>query len=472
MRRWSRKLCSGILVLALVLQGPGLQAKEQVIRVTSLEELEDWLGRRGDQVLELGRSIGITRTLKVRGTKLLRGGGKMIYRQGQSDLLRVAGATLILENVKISGRKKKAGKRASALSVGEGGMVLMKSGSLENNYNVAGGPAVRIQEGGTFEIQGGSIKNNRATGQGKRWGRDARGGAILNFGKCIVTFGSLTSNCARGIEMKHKGYGGVGGAIYNAGQCYVQKGEIKRNQASSGGGGIYSKKGSHIWIRGGSILDNTAKKGKDLYIFPETLRGEDNGKIGDVYEFKRDKKLRESPSPAPSRSPEPKEKIRTSSKPLETKGPTRPPAATPQPGPKGEKEEVLQGEKRYFFDWEVRGFTRSQWAKSLGVEEESIGEREDFLTNQVGVYPVLLEGKSGKTYRFEIEIVEEGVEEVREREEEIRFCEEGSSQNPSAETWYFSREDLEEIKDYLERRQGRSLGEFCQMLEDKRREPA
>ncbi|MCR5691118.1 MAG: hypothetical protein K6G62_02760 [Eubacterium sp.] len=471
MKRWSRRFCSGLLILALGVQGPGVMAKEETVRVSSLEELETWLARPGDQVLELERNIGVTRTLKVKGTKLLRGRGREIYRLGQSDLLRVAGATLVLDKVKISGRKKKARDRATALSVGEGGMVLMKGGSLEKNYNVAGGPAVCIQEGGTFELQGGSIKNNRATGQGRRLGRDARGGAILNFGKCIVTFGSLKSNCARGIEKNHKGYGGVGGAIYNAGQCYVQKGEIKRNQASSGGGGIYSKRGSHIWIRGGSILDNTAKKGKDLYIFPQTLWGEDNGTIGDVYEFRKEKKPRVSPSPAPSERPEPKKDTEKSPAPRETKGPTSPPEASPKARQEAQREEVLQGEKRYFFDWEVRNFSRSQWAESLGVEEGSIGGQEGFLTNQVGVYEALLEGKNGRTYRLEIEIVKEGVEEVREKEEEIRFCKEGSSQSPR-ETWFFSREDLEEIKAYLEERQGTSLEEFCQTLEDKRREPA
>ena len=138
------------------------------------------------------------------------------------------GTTLILENIRLSGRERNI---SSLIVVEEGGKVIINSGTfIVNNgnesQNFGGGVTVNI--GGEFIMNGGEINENSSYYPQDYFGAGAGGGGVL------VRGGAFTMNGGRFFENVAAGGGAV--MVRRGGTFTMNNGEIHRNIAREGGG--------------------------------------------------------------------------------------------------------------------------------------------------------------------------------------------------------------------------------------------
>ncbi len=140
----------------------------------------------------------------------------------------------------------------------------MNGGIISNNISGDNGGGIGmygVRRACFVIINGGEITGNTSGHQG---------GAISNLdSSLIINGGKIYNNYA------YHG-GGIGSENYNDGNIYedltfiyISGGEIYGNKAKSYGGGIVTDK-MKIILDGGSIFDNIAEKGNDLYMFAST----------------------------------------------------------------------------------------------------------------------------------------------------------------------------------------------------------
>ncbi len=278
--------------------------------VSSQTEFERALAARGELQIILKKDITVDRLLYVRGKKTVYGGnyrirrkaasgntykGTLLYMQGEAlqlsnitlegngkservsgdingKLIEVAAGTLILD----SGTKLSSNYNFSSYTDGGGGItvhnqgqVIMKPGSvISDHLSMTGGSGVRIERGGTFIMEGGTIRDNVVVGQRDDSGFDGRGGAIHNRGTVWIKDGAICGNFARGYVRNGQAYGGYGGAIYNQGTLRITGGMIRENQASFGGGAIYTNEKGMVVMEGGEISYNQSEgqRGGGIYL--------------------------------------------------------------------------------------------------------------------------------------------------------------------------------------------------------------
>lgn len=280
-------------------------------QVGTLRELEQALAAAGDLTIHLKSNITVSKCLRVKGNKILSGGGiyqirrksasgstykgTLVHMQGSmlklrgitmngsgrsstvsgdvnGKLIEINSGTVVLE----SGAKLIANYNVSSFTDGGGGITVhaggtavMKPGSaIRDNLTITGGSGVRIEAGGMFIMEGGTIADNAVVGQRKDTGFDGRGGAVHNRGITLIQGGVIRDNAAAGYEDGGERYGGYGGAVYNQNILTVTGGTLTNNMGAFAGGAIYTNERSSVTIEGGVICENTSpeQRGGGIYI--------------------------------------------------------------------------------------------------------------------------------------------------------------------------------------------------------------
>lgn len=277
----------------------------------TLRELEQALISAGDAVVDLRSDITVNKCLKVRGSKVIDGGGKYRIRRKSAQgntykgtLLCMQGRKLILRDVALSGSGRspsvsgdvngklieveagtvvlESGARLVAnynissftdggggITVHDGGTVVMKAGSsIRDNLTITGGSGIRVEAGGMFVMEGGTIAGNAVLGQREDTGFDGRGGAIHNRGVVLIRDGVIQGNMAAGYERDGMCYGGYGGAIYNQNIVTIAGGTIEDNKGTFAGGAVYTNESGILTVEGGQICGNTSpgQRGGGIYV--------------------------------------------------------------------------------------------------------------------------------------------------------------------------------------------------------------
>lgn len=289
-------------------------------------ELEQALGAPGQATVHLRSDITVSKCLKVKGTKVLDGGGKYRIRRKAASgatykgtLFQMQGNMFKLKDVTVSGSGKSvsvsgdingklieidsgtvvlaSGARLNAnynlstltdggggITVHAGGTAVMKDGSaIRDNLTITGGSGVRVEPGGMFIMEGGTIADNAVLGQGKGTDFDGRGGAVHNRGIVMIQGGTIMRNAAAGYENGGESYGGFGGAIYNQSTLTVTGGTIKNNRATFAGGAVYTNESGTVSMEGGKICNNSSAgmRGGGIYISASSTVSMDGGTICD-----------------------------------------------------------------------------------------------------------------------------------------------------------------------------------------------
>lgn len=289
-------------------------------------ELEQALGAPGQATVHLRSDITVSKCLKVRGSKVLDGGGIYRIRRKSASggtykgtLFQMQGSLFKLKDVTVNGSGKSAsvsgdingklieidsgtvvlasGAKLTAnynvstltdggggITVHAGGTAVMKDGSaIRDNLTITGGSGVRVEEGGMFIMEGGTIAHNAVLGQRRDTGFDGRGGAVHNRGIVIIQGGTIAENVAAGYETAGESYGGFGGAIYNQSTLTVTGGTIKNNKATAAGGAVYTNESGTVSMEGGKICNNSSpgKRGGGIYISASAAVFMDGGTICD-----------------------------------------------------------------------------------------------------------------------------------------------------------------------------------------------
>lgn len=289
-------------------------------------ELEQALGAPGQATVHLRSDITVSKCLKVRGSKVLDGGGKYRIRRKSASggtykgtLFQMQGSLFKLKDVTVSGSGKNAsvsgdingklieidsgtvvlasGAKLNAnynvssltdggggITVHAGGTAVMKDGSaIRDNLTITGGSGVRVEAGGMFIMEGGTIADNAVLGQRRDTGFDGRGGAVHNRGIVIIQGGTIAGNVAAGYETGGGTYGGFGGAVYNQSTLTVTGGTIKDNKATAAGGAVYTNESGTVSMEGGRICNNSSpgKRGGGIYISASAAVFMDGGTICD-----------------------------------------------------------------------------------------------------------------------------------------------------------------------------------------------
>lgn len=180
-----------------------------------------------------------------------------ILTEGSAPLINVLG-DFIIDGATIQYAKNTC--EGAAIYI-DGGSVIMKGGSISNNYalsNKSGG-AVSLNNAATFTMEEGIISNNIAS---------ASGGAFMvrNGSNLTVNDGTISGNKA--LVTSNNG----GGAIYQHRKTIVNinGGTISGNQSSNNGGAIFvlSNESDHSTLKmtSGTIEENTAINGGGIYL--------------------------------------------------------------------------------------------------------------------------------------------------------------------------------------------------------------
>ena len=151
---------------------------------------------------------------------------------------------LTLDGVTLVGLKDNDN---SLVQVGEGGELVLKSGTITGNTRIGGnfnGAGVTV--GGIFTMEGGTISGNASTSKEK-----GSGGGVFSNGTFTMTGGAITDNTSRD-----------GGGLAYTGTFPMTGGEISGNTATRHGGGIrIFSEGDYVGrftMEGGAIYGNTA----------------------------------------------------------------------------------------------------------------------------------------------------------------------------------------------------------------------
>ena len=148
-------------------------------------------------------------------------------------------------------------KPKGAVSVEDGGTLVMKSGSTIQGFDMLIS-AVYVKQGGIFTMDGGTIKNN-----------SAQGSSILVEGNFTMNGGEISGNTQCGatntqISGSNQFYNGAGVCVYN-GTFTMKSGKIINNTSCAFnynsnlptlGGGVYVRAGASFIMEGGEISGN------------------------------------------------------------------------------------------------------------------------------------------------------------------------------------------------------------------------
>lgn len=182
----------------------------------------------------------------------------------------------------------------SMIWVQNGRLELLKDGVLRNNDLAGNGGAIGTSEGGASRSNiRGTICGNYASGNGGAISSNgyvdiydtaviqenaaaAQGGVVNNWGGGVMTIhgGTFTGNKAD-----------KGGVVSTDGKLEIQSGSMSGNHAAQGGA-VYvvsSNDGRSALIYGGSIKENQAEKGADIYQSTQHAKFKGNAEIGEVY---------------------------------------------------------------------------------------------------------------------------------------------------------------------------------------------
>lgn len=291
--------------------------------VRTLGELEQALRASGERTIYLKADITVSRCLKVKGSKLLHGGGTYRIRRRtaagnvyKGTLLQMQGRQLTIRDLTLNGGKSgdvngklieidtgtvclENGAKLAAnynvssftdggggITVHAGGTAVLKPGSaIRDNISLTGGSAVRVETGGMFVMEGGTIADNAVLGQRKDSDFDGRGGAIHNRGIVFLQGGTITGNTAVGYEKGVERHGGYGGAVFNKGVLTISGGMIVNNKASFAGGAVYATADSVLNMNGGEMTGNAAtnERGGGIYMSAGANVNVNGGRIADNF---------------------------------------------------------------------------------------------------------------------------------------------------------------------------------------------
>lgn len=315
MGRWLKTALIAAALIGIAGVKPGTDGNTAhaaaVRRVGTLRELEQALRSTGDAVVSLSSDITVNKCLRVKGSKVIDGGGGYRIRRKSAQgntykgtLLCMQGRRLTLRDVALSGSGRspfvsgdvngklieveagtvvlESGAKLSenynissftdgggGITVHAGGSVIMKDGSsIRDNLTITGGSGIRVEAGGVFVMDGGTIADNAVLGQREDTGFDGRGGAIHNRGVVRIRDGVIKGNMAAGYERGGVCYGGYGGAIYNQNTVTIEGGTIEDNKGAFAGGAVYTNESGVLTMEGGRICGNASpgQRGGGIYV--------------------------------------------------------------------------------------------------------------------------------------------------------------------------------------------------------------
>ncbi len=284
-------------------------------------ELEQALRANGERTIYVKADITVSRCLKVKGSKLLHGGGSYRIRRKTASgssykgtLFQMQGRQLTIRDLTLNGGKSgdvngklievdtgtvcletgaklTANQNVSSFTDGGGGMTVhaggtavMKPGSvIRDNLSLTGGSGVRVETGGMFVMEGGTIADNAVLGQRKDSDFDGRGGAIHNRGIVFLQGGTIQGNEAVGYEKGEERHGGYGGAVFNKGVLTISGGMIVDNKAAFAGGAVYTTADSVLNMSGGEMTGNAApnERGGGIYMSAGANVNMNGGRLAD-----------------------------------------------------------------------------------------------------------------------------------------------------------------------------------------------
>ena len=116
-----------------------------------------------------------------------------------------------------------------------------KNGIITGGNSIGNGGGFYV-DGGTLHLKGGSIAENNTLKHG--------GGIYIDGAELFLEGGSVSDNKA----------GKQGGGIYvNDATLTIEDGEISRNYSVKDGGGVYAYENSTVYMKGGTVADNTSE---------------------------------------------------------------------------------------------------------------------------------------------------------------------------------------------------------------------
>ncbi len=182
----------------------------------------------------------------------------------------------LLVSTSVSGYIGGSSKGNTATSYGGGiynassTAITISKGTISYNSAQSGGG---IYNAGTITLSGATISYNTATNTGGGLANNKtmtfssgtlsnneapKGAGIFNLTSQTITIsgGTISSNKAISADDS------IGGGMYNCGICKLTGGTFKGNQATSGGGGIYSS--GSLYISGTATIGGTSANGNSL----------------------------------------------------------------------------------------------------------------------------------------------------------------------------------------------------------------
>ncbi len=450
----------------------------------------------------------------------------MIYGR----LIEVSQGTVVMEGqsvLKENINTTQVSDGGGAVLIKQGGAFEMNGGEIRENANVTCGAGVRIEKGGIFVITAGKIENNCAQGVGAYETFDGRGGGIYNAGTVEIQGGFLAGNQALHYTQGNLCYGGVGGMMFNIGTCVISGGTIGDNRCSFQGNAIYTANPSQLDIAGGIIkgdivcegsctllgkprIDTLQLKGKTVInarkyssgnrvlLIPDNykngrclIKGDGNFDLPTQkkYQLKKRKdgiyltlKKKTIRRKNEEKTPEFVTK-------KEKKADLKLPENSVSTGVEKKKQKrrkmkfTFKHEKRFLFLWEVLNHTEQQWIQELKKGCSLSDRKEDnlalwqrvqfrwngLLENKPGVYNVeLLLPWKRKQIRKQISITIVGNENISGRQEgEVRFYSGEEKDLVPVESWFFSQEDIREIKEFSQKQRDPFSSESNQKFMEK-----
>lgn len=251
-------------------------------KVSTFLELKELCETESNQTIEIVSDIILEEPIVIRGNKVIRGNGHRLVRSGLPG--KVYGGCLFLiqgkkckwENITVSGNAKNKNTKDKVfgriVEVRQGTFVIGRNCTLRDNINeklsVNGGGAVEIDQKGTCVMEAGLICNNKNVSGGA-------GFYVKKGGKLVMSGGRIVRNKTKGIAAV-EGFDGRGGAIFSEGNVVLKGGVISENTAAGyykggscyggAGGAIYATSSASLLVMGGGILKNSDDVDRTIWV--------------------------------------------------------------------------------------------------------------------------------------------------------------------------------------------------------------